>query len=101
MATVNYKENRVEPAYNNLLQAMTLSPNDKQIALSLLKVLVKLSEKQLLSASQLSNANKAATMLLASSLSDAQAEKCNGYVRMLGLEIEASNDDDNRALKLI
>lgn len=101
MATANYKENRVVPAYNNLQQAMTLAPNDKQIALSLLKVLVKLSEKELLTASQLSNASKAAAMLIASSLSEAQTEKCHGYVRMLGLDIEASNDEDTRAVKLV
>ncbi|GGW89357.1 response regulator [Alteromonas halophila] len=101
MATANYKENRVVPAYNNLQQALTLAPDDKQIALSLLKVLVKLSEKDTLSASQLSNASKAATTLHHARLSDLQAEKRDQYTRMLGVEIEASNDEDTRAVKLV
>jgi len=42
MATVHYKENRLQPAYNNLRQALTISPKDKQIALSLMKVLLQL-----------------------------------------------------------
>ncbi len=42
MAEVNYKHNRFKAAYLNLSQAFLLAPNNLPIALSLLKVLIKL-----------------------------------------------------------
>ncbi len=100
MATHNYRENRVLPAYNNLQQALTLSPNDQQVALSLLKVLVKLSEKEVLSTVQLANAKKAAGMLKGSPMSETQAKKRDTYIRLLGLEIAPGNAEPDTPLLL-
>ena len=52
MAMVNYKNNRFKPAYLNLSQAFQLAPKNVQIALSLLKVLVKLSAKEAIDSDQ-------------------------------------------------
>ncbi|MEW9796632.1 response regulator [Alteromonas sp. CYL-A6] len=93
MATTNYRENRVLPAYNNLQQAMVLSPMDKQIALSLLKVLVQLSKSETLNAQQLANANKAASLLVNSSLSPTQEERRDKYIQLLSLDVSAKNDE--------
>lgn len=44
MASAHYKNKRYKPAYNLLCQAAQLAPNNLNISLSLLKVLVKLAE---------------------------------------------------------
>ena len=94
MAAVNYKENRFVPAYNNLRQALTLSPGNKQIALSLLKVLVQLNKKEPLSDEQLEQAVKAATTLSGVGPGTTQAEKRNEYVQLLNIEEQLSGVDE-------
>ncbi len=94
MAAVNYKENRFVPAYNNLRQALTLSPGNKQIALSLLKVLVQLNKKEPLSDEQLEQAVKAATTLSGVGPGTTQAEKRNEYVHLLNIEEQLSGVDE-------
>ncbi|WP_371742338.1 response regulator [Aestuariibacter sp. A3R04] len=86
MASVNYKENRFIPAYNNLKQALTLSPSNKQIALSLLKVLVQLNKKEPLNNDQQDQAIKAAMSLLKVSLAETQAAKRDEYIRCLHIQ---------------
>lgn len=93
MAAVNYKENRLLPAYNNLAQAFTLSPQNKQIALSLLKVLVPLNKKEPLSQEQIASAQRAARLLMSGPMSPVQIEKRDEYLNELKLNTEAENDD--------
>jgi len=88
MATVHYKENRLVPAYNNLRQALTIAPNDKQIALSLLKVLVQLNISQPLTTAQYDVATNAATMLMNEKLAPVQSEKRDQYIARLGLNLD-------------
>jgi len=85
MAAVNYRENRIIPAYNNLCQAMTLSPHDKSIALSLLKVLVQINKNEPLSDSQYEVAVNAADLLGKASLPANQQQKCDEYLSALSL----------------
>ena len=94
MATVNYKENRLKPAYNNLLQALTLSPKDKQIALSLLKVITQIHLDDNLSDEQMKSAKRAAKVLLSSELSTTQAEKRDQYIKRIGIEVDDTNAAD-------
>jgi hypothetical protein len=94
MAAVNYKENRLLPAFNNLRQALTLSPKDKQVALSLLKVITQIHLGDNLSDEQMEAATKAATLLSSSDLSPTQAEKRDQYIARIGIEIESSNAAD-------
>lgn len=84
MATVNYRENRFLPAYNNLCQASRLSPNDKSIALSLLKVLVQLNKSDPLSTSQVANAQRVLTLLSSVKLPINQQIKKDNYAKALG-----------------
>lgn len=101
MATTNYKENRLLPAYNNLKQASTLSPQDKQLALSLLKVLVQIDKKSDLSSEQMATAHRAASLLMSDPLSPTQKEKSMQYIQALGLQLDATNDDSSGAVKLV
>lgn len=94
MATVHYKENRLQPAYNNLRQALTISPKDKQIALSLMKVLLQMHSTQPLNDEQLEVVTLAARMLTNEKLSASQADKRDQYIDKLGLEVEATHDKE-------
>ncbi len=94
MATVNYKENRLNPAYNNLRQALTLSPKDKQISLSLLKVITQIHLDDNLSDEQMKSAKRAAKVLLSSELSTTQAEKRDQYIKRIGIEVDDTNAAD-------
>ncbi len=85
MAAVNYKENRFGPAYQNLRQALTLSPDNKQIALSLLKVLVQLNRKAPLNDEQTRDAVRAAVALSDEFIGPAQAEKRDEYIKLLNI----------------
>ena len=96
MATVNYKENRLIPAYNNLRQALTLSPKDKQIALSLLKVIAQIHLDDTLTDEQMKTAQRAAKLLQANGLSATQADKRDQYVKLIGIEL-----DDTKASDLV
>ena len=94
MATVNYKENRLIPAYNNLRQALTLSPKDKQIALSLLKVIAQIHLDDTLTDEQMKTAHRAAKLLQASGLSATQADKRDQYVKLIGIEVDYTKASD-------
>lgn len=86
MAAVNYRENRIEPAFNNLCQAMTLSPHDKSIALSLLKVLAQLNKSETLTDTQYNVALNASDLLKGAKLAPGQLQKRNEYLAVLGLD---------------
>ncbi|WP_100641667.1 response regulator [Alteromonas facilis] len=86
MAAVNYKENRMGPAFQNLKQALKLSPQNKQVAMSLLKVLANISQTERLSPEHLQEAMKANTLLESASLGPAQAAKFKNYVEQLGFD---------------
>ncbi|WP_100658454.1 response regulator [Alteromonas flava] len=88
MAAVNYKENRMGPAYQNLKQALKLSPQNKQVAMSLLKVLVNISKTERLSPEHLQEAMKANALLESAELGAAQATKHQSYIEQLGLNAE-------------
>jgi len=94
MATVNYKENRLIPAYNNLRQALTLSPKDKQIALSLLKVIAQIHLDDTLTDEQMKTAQRAAKLLQANGLSATQADKRDQYVKLIGIEVDDTKASD-------
>lgn len=85
MAAVNYRENRILPAYNNLCQAMTLSPHDKSIALSVLKVLVQVNKLESFSDRQYEVALSAAELLARANLPPNQQQKRDEYITALGL----------------
>ncbi|NVK56562.1 MAG: response regulator [Alteromonadaceae bacterium] len=90
MAAVNYRENRILPAFNNLCHAMTLSPQDKSIAFSLLKVLVQLNKKEPLDDVQFSMARTAADLLNKDTLVAGQQQKRDEYLYALGMaEVQA------------
>lgn len=90
MAAVNYRENRFGPAYHNLRQALVLSPENKQIALSMLKVMVLLHRKEHLDEEQLSDARMALDLLEASDLGQVQRQKCEEYAYLLGINKQDS-----------
>lgn len=85
MAAVNYRENRILPAYNNLCQALTLSPHDKSIALSLLKVLVYINKSEPLSDAQHDIALTSVDLLSRANLPPNQRQKRDEYMAALGL----------------
>lgn len=94
MATVNYKENRLQPAYNNLCHAFTISPTDKQVALSLLKVIVQIYKNDPLTSEQLAIAAKAGKLLCSQNLSATQAEKRDQYIVHLGLDVDLDEETE-------
>ena len=85
MAAVNYRESRIMPAYNNLCQALTLSPHDKSIALSLLKVLVQINKTEPLSDSQYAMTVNTADSLSKANLPANQQQKYEEYLSALSL----------------
>lgn len=91
MAAVNYKENRMTPAYNNLRQALQLSPDNRQIALSLLKVLTQLNKKDVLNEEQVDTMYRAARALSNDTLPASQVQKRNQYFNVLQISQETLN----------
>ena len=89
MAAVNYKENRMLPAFNNLQQALTLSPENRQIAFSLLKVLVQLRKKEPLNEAQSQALEQASCLLWRENLPASQSEKRDEYFALLQVDTEA------------
>ncbi|RDV24508.1 response regulator [Alteromonas aestuariivivens] len=93
MATVNFKEGRYVPAYNNLRQALTLAPKNKPVALNLLKVLVQIRRQGALGHEQQTIAQQAAMLLMDEDLPATQVQKRDEYLKLLGIELDATNDD--------
>lgn len=86
MATEHYKQKRFVPAYMDLSKAFTLSPNNKQVALNLLKTLVALFEQGALDKPQKENAVKAYELLNQSELPEDQRQKLDEYCSLLDLD---------------
>ena len=77
------------PAYNNLRQALQLSPDNRQIALSLLKVLTQLNKKDLLNEEQVETMYRAARALNGDALPASQVQKRDQYFTVLNIDQES------------
>lgn len=86
MANEHYRQKRYMPAYMELNKAFTLSPHSKQIALSLLKVLVMLEGQGSIDSLQLEAAVKAYDVLNETGLPAEQQQKFDEYRTALELE---------------
>ncbi|MDM7861060.1 response regulator [Alteromonas sp. ASW11-36] len=86
MAAVNYKENRMGPAFQNLKHALKLSPQNKQVAMSLLKVLTNIAKTDRLNPEQVGEAQKAKVLLCTAQMGPAQVAKRDAYLKLLGLD---------------
>ena len=93
MASTHYKNKRYKPAFDSLSQALQLSPQNTNYAISLLKVVAKMSEEQGLNDEQLSSVEKCIKTLEDLTLSEAQMEKKEGYTQ----RIFEMKDKDNGA----
>lgn len=87
MATANYKEERFGPACNNLCQALVLAPQDRQVALSLLKVLCQLHSQGPLTTDQQDAMHAAVNVLSSADLPAALQQKRDRYCKTLQLEL--------------
>jgi len=88
MAAVNYKENRLGPAFQNLKQALKLSPQNKQVAMSLLKVLAQITKSDRLNAEQHQETLKAISQLNTVKLTPPQESKRDVYLQQIGIDTE-------------
>jgi tetratricopeptide (TPR) repeat protein len=88
MAAVNYKENRLGPAFQNLKQALKLSPQNKQVAMSLLKVLAQITKTDRLNPEQTEEAIQAVKLLSKANLAPAQETKRDDYTKQIGIELD-------------
>lgn len=88
MAAVNYKENRLGPAFQNLKQALKLSPQNKQVAMSLIKVLAQIAKSDRLDPEQHQETLKAISLLSTVKLTDGQRAKRDTYIKQIGIETE-------------
>lgn len=86
MANEHYRQKRYMPAFMELNKAFTLSPHSKQIALSLLKILVSLAGQGPISSQQLEVAVKAYDVLVLACLPSEQQQKFAEYHQALELE---------------
>ena len=78
--TVCRQQHQVTPGANTV-------PKDKQVALSLLKVITQIRLGDNLTDEQMEAAHKAAKLLLSSDLSPTQAEKRDQYISRIGIEV--------------
>ena len=85
MAAVNYKEKRMGPVFQDLKQALKLLPQNKQVAMSSLKVLTNIAKTDCLSPAQINEAEKVKVMLLAVQMGTAQLAKRDTYLKLVGL----------------
>lgn len=85
MAAVNYKEKRMGPVFQDLKQALKLLPQNKQVAMSSLKVLTNIAKTDCLSPAQINQAEKVKVMLLAVQMGTAQLAKRDTYLKLVGL----------------
>ena len=90
MAKTHFKEKRYKPAYANMSQAFRLSPNNAQLAMSLLRLLSTMVEKEehKLDEEQQNIAMDAANCLLANDLEDESMGKIQQFATVLNLKLE-------------
>lgn len=97
MAEVNYKNNRFKPAFMNLSQAFVLAPNNIAIALSLLKVLVKIAVHEPIDETQEDIINKIKALANDSELSADNVALYNQYLISLKRHPEQKEYSDSIA----
>lgn len=97
MAEVNYKNNRFKPAFMNLSQAFVLAPNNIAIALSLLKVLVKIAVHEPIDETQEDIINKIKVLANDSELSADNVALYNQYLISLKRHPEQKEYSDSIA----
>ncbi|MGJ8681988.1 MAG: response regulator, partial [Paraglaciecola sp.] len=83
MASAHYKNRRYKPAYNLLCQAFQLTPTNANIALSLLKVLVKLAEAIDLTEEEEQQVHNCIKMLDNEELKKNQLKNFTGYKKSI------------------
>jgi hypothetical protein len=79
MASSHYKNKRYKPAYNLLCQALKLSPNNVNITISLLKVLVILAEVEGLNSEEFQSVSECFEALDGVTMSEGQQTKLHEY----------------------
>jgi DNA-binding NarL/FixJ family response regulator len=98
MAAVHYKNRRFKPAFNSLEQALQLSPKDAKVCMSILKVVVKLIEKEVLNSPQKDVVQQCVDLLNNNSLSSVQRERFIQHVDELN---SSDNVDSNYQVKSV
>ena len=83
MASSHYKNKRYEPAFESLNQALQLSPQNTNYAISLLKVVAKLSEEQGLDDDQIGTVEKCIQTLEGLKLTESQKSKKDDYTQRI------------------
>lgn len=79
MASAHYKNKRYKPAFNLLSQALQLSPQNSNIAISLLKVLAILAEDFKLDEEQKEEVEKCYVLLDSTMLNETQSQRYTEY----------------------
>ncbi|BDX04729.1 response regulator [Planctobacterium marinum] len=89
MAKTHFKEKRFKPAYANLTQAFKLSPNNPQLAMSLLRLLTAMveQEKDTLDEHQQSLACECAAILAASDMENDTKQKLEMFAKILKIDL--------------
>ena len=85
MASAHYKGRRYAPAYMLLAQALTLSPQNAHIMLSIIKVLVYIAEHEGLNDEQRDSKNYCAQLLKKTNLSDFHRDELNNYLTRINV----------------
>lgn len=88
MAKVNYRENRLSAAFNNLHQASVISPQDHQISLSILKILVQLKGKESLTQEQIDIGESVAQSTVEANFSPSLLQKRDEYLATLSIVLK-------------
>ncbi|MDO6695464.1 response regulator [Aliiglaciecola sp. 3_MG-2023] len=94
MASSHYKNKRYEPAYELLSQAFVLAPKNPNMALSILKVMVKLIDEVQFNEDQLACLKRCKNLLDSIALSPNQHKKMDEYLAVIDPLI-ASRDVDH------
>lgn len=89
MAKTHFKEKRLKPAYANLTQAFQLSPSNPQLAMSLLRLLTVMveKEKETLDEHQRGLATECAAILAANDLEKDTKQKLSRYSDILKIDL--------------
>lgn len=87
MASAHYKGKRYQPAYNLLDQALTLSPQNNHLRLSLIKVMTVMAELEGLNDDQKTTLLTCLHTLQKVQLSEAQIEQLNKYLSRLHIAL--------------
>lgn len=89
MASTHYKNKRYVPALTMLQQALLLAPKNTNIALSLLKVLAKISEETALNQEYVDAFKECQKLFAKAKINDAQRAKLDEYKKAIEPQVEA------------